>query len=297
MKEAGARLGFMPEVRLSMDGEMQNLPESTGKFFKMLKLPILVCHFDGSYFIKPKWSKVKRKGMVEVTVKQLYDEQTLASVSVEELQKTLEKNLYYNDFEWLKQRPQVRYRCKKQAEGLHKLLTVCPHCGNKYTLTSKKDMISCGSCGYKVRVGDRYEFLDQGYPHYFDNLQDWFRKIKKDCWQQVDEQEDFELTEKVTLKIPSVDGKTFLRVGGEGQVTLNEKGLTYVGTKEGKPFETFVPMHDSFYLSYGIDMGFQTFVGAKEYYAFCPDNPIKSIDWYLASERLCHNFVKNLKKD
>lgn len=295
MKEAGAPLGFMPEVRLCMDGEMQKLPESTGKFFKMLKLPIFSCKFDGSYFLKPKWAKKRRKGTVFVTIKQLYDQESLASVSNEQLQSTLEQTLYYNDFEWLKSHPEIKYVCKKQAEGLEKILTVCPHCGQKYTIASKNRTLTCRSCGYKVRVNDRYEFVDDGFEHYYDNFQQWYKQIQKDCWQKVDNDNDFELTEKVTLKLPSKDGKGFLRVGGSGQVTLNSKGLTYVGTKDGQDFELFVPMHESFYLSYGMNLGFQTFVGAKEYYAFCPDNPQKSLDWYLASERLCHNFVQKIK--
>ena len=297
MKEMGANLGFMPEVRLCMDGEMQKLPESTGKFIKMLKLPVYICHFDGSYLVKPKWSKYRRRGVVEIKIKKLYDQQELANVSAEEMQKALEKALYYNDFEWLKQRPNAKYRCKKQAEGLEKILTVCPHCGKKHEMETKGNKLSCKSCGYTVLVNDRYEFVDDGFKHYFDNLQEWYRWIKKDIWQQIDDNPDYQLTEEVLLKVPSTDGKTFLREGGKGKVTLNKDGLTFVGTLDGKEKQIEIPMHDGFYLTYGMNIGFQTFVGAKEYYAFCPDNVSKSLDWYLASERFTHNFVQKLKEN
>lgn len=297
MKEAGVPLGFMPEVRLSMSGEMQKLPESTGKFFKMLKLPVFLCHFDGSYLVKPKWSKHRRRGEVEVKVRQLYDAQTLAQTSDEELQATLEKNLYYNDFEWLKNHPKAKYRCKKQAEGLEKILTLCPHCKKHYTIRTKGKKVYCDSCGYTVEVDDRYAFVDKGFEHYYDNFQQWYDDIRRDCWQRVDENPDYTLTEKVKIKVPSSDGKTFLRDAGEGVVILNADGLTFDGVKDGEAFAFKIPMHDGFYLSYGMNVGFQTFRGAKEYYAFCPDDVSKSLEWYLASERLSHNFIKKLRAD
>lgn len=296
MKETGVPLGFMPEVRLSMDGEMQKLPESTGKFFKMLKLPVYCCHFDGSYLIKPKWSKHRRRGVVEINVRKLYDKETLANATEDDLQKTLENALYYNDFDWIKKYPKAKYRCKKQAEGLQNILTVCPHCGKKYTITTKGKKLECNSCGYKVEVDERYAFVDKGFEHYYDNIQQWYKDIKAKLWATIDANPSFELSEKVKLSIPSKDGKTFLQQVGEGVVTLNAKGLSYVGTREGKPFELNIPMHDSFYLSYGMKIGFQTFFGAKEYYAFTPDVISKSLDWYLASERLSHNFVKSIRE-
>ena len=105
MKDQGATLCFFPEVRLSFDGRGPRLPASTGKFFKMLKLPVYLCHFDGSYFVKPKWAKNMRKGVIDVRVKQLYDRDGLAAVGNDELQRVLEENLKFDDYEWLKKYP------------------------------------------------------------------------------------------------------------------------------------------------------------------------------------------------
>ena len=291
MKDQGATLCFFPEVRLSFDGRGQRLPASTGKFFKMLKLPVYLCHFDGSYFVKPKWAKNMRKGVIDVRVKQLYDRDGLAAVGNDELQRVLEENLKFDDYEWLKKYPDYGYRSKKFAEGLEKILYVCPHCGKKYTLTTKGNVIKCGDCGYTVRLNDRYGFDDAGFPHYYDDIGQWNRAQRDAVRKRIDEDENFELREKVKLKVPTRTGKGFVVEAGEGEVSLNAGGLTFVGVKDGKDFDLYIPMHESFYLLYGMGLGFQTFVSTKEYYAFCPDNAVKVMEWYYASEYFADRFT------
>ncbi len=297
MKEQGATLCFFPEVRLSFDGRGQRLPESTGKFFKMLKLPVYLCRFDGSYFVKPKWSKKMRKGVVDVTIKRLFDETSLAETSNECLQRVLEENLGFDDYEWLKQRPDYRYHSKKFAEGLERILYVCPHCGKKYTMTTKGNTLKCTDCGYSVRLNDRYGFDDCGYPHYYDDIGEWNRAQRDAIRKKIDSDENFELKEKVTLKVPTRTGKGFVSTAGEGEARLTPKGLTFAGSKDGKPFDLFIPTHESFYLLYGLNLGFQTFVGTREYYAFCPDNPVKAMEWYYASEYLADRFTDDKNKN
>lgn len=291
MKEEGATLCFFPEVRLSFDGRGQRLPESSGKFFKMLKLPLYLCHFDGSYFVKPKWAKNMRKGVIDVRVKQLYDRDSLAAAGNDELQRVLEENLKFDDYEWLEKHPDYRYRGKKFAEGLEKILYVCPHCGKKYGLTTKGNEIKCGDCGYTVRLNDRYGFDDVGFPHYYDDIGQWNRAQRDAVRKRIDENENFELGEKVKLKVPTGTGKGFVVEAGEGEVSLNAGGLTFVGVKDGKDFDLFIPMHESFYLLYGLGLGFQTFVSTKEYYAFSPDNAVKAMEWYYASEYFADRFT------
>ncbi len=296
MANKGAILGFMPEVRLSMYGELEGLPESTGRFFKKLNLPVYLCHLDGSFFIKPKWAKKIRKGPVEVTLKKLFSVEELKEATPDLVQQTMEEALYYNDFEWLKNHPEVRYKSKTIAENLESILYECPHCNEKFCLTSKGNTVKCTNCGYTVKVDDRYAFVDCGYPHYFDNFQLWFKAQKQKIADQVNAKDNFELKSKVKLSLQSNRGKGFVREAGEGTVTLNTKGLTYSGSKDGEQYDLFIPMHDTFYLCYAKDKGFQTFYG-KDYYMFNPANAHESVLWYIASEQLSNNFKKLLKTD
>lgn len=291
----GYSIGVMPEVRLSMYGEFEGLPESTSKMFKKMDLPVYVCHLDGSYFTKPKWAKNVRKGVIEITIKKMFSQEELRNATVEQVHQAMLDNLYYNDFDWLERHPELHYKSKKLAEKLENILYVCPHCHKKFYIASKGNKVYCAHCGYYQTLNDRYSFAKDGdnppYFDYFDNFQQWFKWQKQQVADEVATNDDYKLQTQVKLSIPDPSGRKFTKRVGEGTVTLDMQGLRFVGTKDKKPFELNIPMHKAFYLSYMTGKGFQTFCGMNEYYLFEPNNPYESIVWYIASEQLTLKFA------
>lgn len=281
----GGNLGIMADVRLSMYGQTEDVPQTTAKFIKKLGLPVYVMHFDGSYMEKPKWAKGPRKGVVEVNCFKLYDAEELATATAEDVNQKMRQAIYYDDFEWIKTRPDITYKSKKIAEGLENILYKCPHCGKEFALHSKKDLFFCAECGYTVKMDNRYGFsaLDNK-PLYFENLRDWFKWQKAEIAQQI-EFPDYALSAHVILKKRSLDGKNYLREAGEGICTLNHEGLTYVGTVDGEQKEIRFSSADVYALSYLTGKGFQHYTG-NDYFCFLPDNPLVSIKYYIASELL-----------
>ena len=177
--KAGGNIGIMADVRLSMYGQTEDVPDTTARFLKKLGLPVVVMHFDGSYMTKPKWAKDIRKGMILANCYELFDSASLAAATDEEVTSKMREALYYDDFEWIKKHPEITFKSKKMAEGLENILYKCPHCGKEFCLKSKKDRFFCTSCGYEVRLNPRYTFLPQrGFPLYFENLRDWFKAQK-----------------------------------------------------------------------------------------------------------------------
>ena len=76
---------------------------------------------------------------------------------------------------WARQREHpVAYRGKKPADGLERMLYLCPRCRKIGTLRSRKDRLSC-SCGLSVRYLDT-GFLEGAEP--FGTLANW------EVWQQ-----------------------------------------------------------------------------------------------------------------
>ena len=281
----GGNLGIMADVRLSMYGQTEDVPQTTAKFLKKLGLPVYAMHLDGSYMCKPKWAKGLRKGVVVVNCKKLFDPEQLAEASVDEVNTKMRQAIYYDDFEWIKTRPDVKYKSRKIAEGLEKILYKCPHCGKEFTLESKKDLFYCKECGYTVRLDNRYNFsaLD-GAPLYFENLRDWFLAQKAEIAEQI-QSPDYTLTTPVTLKKRSIDGKKFLREAGRGVCTLSHEGLRYSGTVDGEQKEILFPSSEVYALSYMTGKGFQHYT-SNDYFCFLPDAPLLSIKYYIASELL-----------
>ena len=281
----GGNLGIMADVRLSMYGQTEDVPETTAKFLKKLGLPVYVMHFDGSYLVKPKWAYDVRKGIIEINCFELFDAQTLSTADADEVNKKMREAIYYDDFEWLKKHPEITYKSKKMAEGLENILYKCPHCGKEFTLKSKKNKFFCESCGYTVTMDNRYNFVaEQGKPLYYENLRDWFLAQKAEIAEQI-KSDDYELTCPVTLKKRSLDNKSFLREAGRGICTLNHNGLTYVGTADGEQREYHWDSAEIYALCYAKGKCFQYYTG-NDYFAFFPDNALLSIKYYIASELL-----------
>lgn len=281
----GGNLGIMADVRLSMYGQTEDVPETTAKFIKKLGLPVWVMHFDGSYMVKPKWAKSLRKGTIVVNCFELFDQESLAVATAEEVNQKMRQAIYYDDFEWIKTRPELTYKSRKIAEGLENILYKCPHCGKEFTLKSKKDLFFCESCGYTVKLDNRYNFVAlNGQPLYYANLRDWFKAQKAEIAELI-KSPDFELSCPVTLKKRSLDNKTFLREAGRGVCTLNHNGLSFVGTVDGEQKEIHFAPEEVYALSYMTGKGFQHYTSV-DYFGFFPDSPLISIKYYIASELL-----------
>lgn len=283
--KAGGNIGIMADVRLSMYGQTEDVPDTTARFLKKLGLPVVVMHFDGSYMTKPKWAKDIRKGMILAKCYELFDSASLAAATDEEVTSKMREALYYDDFEWIKKHPEITFKSKKMAEGLENILYKCPHCGKEFCLKSKKDRFFCTSCGYEVRLNPRYAFLPQrGFPLYFENLRDWFKAQKAEIALAITDS-DFCLSSPVLLKKRSKDGKTFLREAGRGTCTLSHGGLVYEGSADGENLRLEFKPSELYALSYLTGKGFQHFSGT-DYFCFMPDEPLLSIKFYIASELL-----------
>lgn len=283
--KAGGNIGIMADVRLSMYGQTEDVPQTTAKFLKKLGLPVYVMHFDGSYMVKPKWAVKPRKGVIEINCFKLFDVEELAAATAEEVNAKMREAIYYDDFEWIKTRPDVTYKCKNMAEGLENILYKCPHCGKEFTLTSQKDLFSCNNCGYTVQMDNRYNFVaSNNQPLYYENLRDWFKAQKAEIAEEI-KSPDYALTCQVTLKKRSLDGKTYVREAGNGTCTLSHDGLTYVGTADGEQTEIHFAAEEIYALCYMKGKCFQFFTG-NDYFSFYPDQPLLSIKYYIASELL-----------
>lgn len=272
-------LAMMPEARLSTTGRFEDIQPSTYSFIKKAGVSVYTVKFGGDYFADPKWGKGFRRGsIVEAELDILYTAEEIQSLSVEEIKQGVEARLYYNEFEWLKERPQIKYRSKRMAEGLENILTVCPVCGQKHTIVTKKDKISCEKCGYLTSLDNRYAFTGD---FQFENLTQWYDWQKELLEKEIRENEDFSMVSDVQLRLPS-DGKGLTRSGGQGVCTLNRHGLTYRGTKDGKEVELHFSIQHIYRLLFGAGEDFELYNGTEILY-FVPTEKRSAVDWYMAS--------------
>lgn len=280
-------LVMMPEARLSTVGKFEDIQENTYSFLKKVGVPIYTIRIHGDYFAKPKWGTGLRRGaVVEAELDRLLSAEEVNAMSEADLKKAVEDRLSYDEFRWLQTRPEIRYRSRRMAEGLENILTVCPVCQGRHTITTKKRDIFCEHCGKLTSLDSRYAFSPE---FRFRNLAQWYDWQKSVIRAQIAQNPQYVLRSEVELRLPSDDGKTLTRSAGRGVCTLDRDGLTYVGTRDGKPCEISFSLNRIYRLLFGAGENFELYNGSEILY-FVPDERRSAVDWYLTS-MLLHDDV------
>ena len=272
-------LTMMPEARLSTTGRFEDIQGSTYSFIKKAGVDVYTIKISGDYLADPKWGRGFRRGaVVEAELDLLFTAEQIRALSMEQLREGIVERLSYDEFQWLQQRPKVRYRCARIAEGLENILTTCPKCNGQHTLTTRKNKVFCEHCGYLTAVDDRYQF-DEGVQ--FADLRQWYDWQKQRLEGEIAENSDYALSSKVELRLPG-DGKGLTRHGGHGVCTLNREGLTYTGTRDGENVELHFSIQRIYRLLFGAGENFEIYDGPQILY-FVPEEKRSAVDWYMAS--------------
>jgi len=279
LREGGV-LAMMPEARLSTVGKFEDIQPGTYAFLKKSAVTVYAIKIEGDYFASPKWGNgIRRGALVEAKLQLLITKEELAVLETDEIKKKVENRLYYNEFEWLKTKENVRYRSAKLAEGLENILTRCPKCKQKYTIFTKRRDVFCEKCGKLATINNRYLF-DTDAP--FENFADWYEWQTDLIRDQMSKNPDFSLSAEVELKMRSDDGKKMLQHAGRGEVIFDSSGLTYRGIKHGEHVEIHFPIQNIYRILFGAGEDFEIYVGQEIYY-FVPDEKKSCVDFYIAS--------------
>ena len=279
----GDVLAMMPEARLSTVGKFEDIQEGTYSFLKKAGVPIYTIKLQGDYFASPKWGNgLRRNSYVEAEIDILYTKEQLETLSIEEIKKGVEERLYYDDFEWLKTKPKLKYKSRKLAQGLENILVRCPKCGAIHSIKTKNRTVYCEKCDLSLTMDDRYMFNEN---EYFESFAKWYEWQYEEIVRAIQEDKNYQLTANVELKSPSLDGETLLRTSGQGVCTLNSDGLTYRGTKDGCDFEIQFPLSKVYRLLFGAGEDFEVYYGNEIYY-FIPEEKRSCVEWYMTSRIL-----------
>lgn len=276
----GGVLAMMPEARLSTVGKFEDIQENTYSFLKKVGVPVYTIKIHGSYLAKPKWGTGLRRGaLVESELEPLFTAQELETLSVEDIQARVEERLCYDEFRWLETRPEIHYRSRNLAQGLENILTICPVCKQHYTITTKGRDIFCEHCGKLTSLDSRYAFSSD---FRFRTFAQWYEWQKSVLQEQISRDPDYSLSSGVELRLPSADGKSLTRSAGAGVCTLDRTGLTYVGTRDGEPYEVHFSIKRIYRLLFGAGENFEIYNGSEILY-FVPAERRSAVDWYLTS--------------
>ena len=279
LKDGGV-LAMMPEARLSTAGRFEDIQESTFSFLKKSAVPVYTVKLCGDYFADPKWGKGMRKGaLVEAELDILFTAEEINALSVSEIKKGVEEKLYYDEFKWLEARPNIRYKNKNLAEGLENILSICPKCRQRHTITTKGREIFCETCGKLTELDDRYAFTPD---FLFKNFGEWYDWQKCVFEAEISKDENYSLVAEVELRLPDEKGKKLTRKAGNGVCTLNRLGFKFEGVKDNEPYVAEFSIDRAYRLLFGAGENFEIYNGSEILY-FVPLEKRSCIDWYLTS--------------
>ena len=272
-------LAMMPEARLSTVGKFEGIQETTYKFIQKMNVPVYTIKSSGAYLAKPKWGdKIRRGALIETELNLLLDDGQAKNMTCQEIKDKVENALRYDEWQWLEEHPEVKYKHKTLAEGVENVLCICPKCLKRYCLTTKGKTITCQCCGLNVEMDNRYGLSGVE----FKNIAEWYEWQTQQFRKEIETKNDFCLKAKVELRHLSKDGKSCTRYGGKGTCILTKEGLKYSGTDDGLIVEKMFEMKNIYRILFGAGEDFEIYDGNEIYY-FVPENKRSCVAWYIVS--------------
>lgn len=237
--KAGGSVAIAPEGQISCSGTNSDIDPNIGALAKMLGVQVVNVKLNGSYLARPKWGGGRLyPARAEATAELVYTAEQVKQLPADELAEGIIAAMQFDDYAWARENC-VQTRRRRLVEGLENVLTICPVCCKKACMRAEGQRLFCEQCGYSV-VGDNMGLLHRegGGEAVFDTPSAWYR------WQG--EQLRKELRAGTLLPLHS--SCRFVESGegaydeggyawtGRGEITLNETGLHYTGTRSGEPF-------------------------------------------------------------
>ncbi len=238
-------LALYPEARYSLVGTTAVLPESLGKMAKLLGFPVVMLNMHGHYLNSPCWNLTKRGNRIEADMTLLYTSEALATSSAKEINATINEAFTYDEYRWQKEN-KIIISHPKRAEGLHKVLYLCPHCLTEYEMESKGTILSCKHCKKKWEMSELGELETVALAFDETVLKTEFSHIPS--WYEFErEQIRLEIENKAYhLEVPSLvealpNARGFIPLG-EAKLIHSMEGFLLEGVFEGDLFSLSKPV-------------------------------------------------------
>jgi ribosomal protein S27AE len=220
---------IFPEGNSSFFGEQTPTDfMATAKIVKKIKHDLVMAKINGGFFSSPRWGLKRKRPQFHIHYYVLHSKEEFEHMSLDEIAKSMEEAISYNDYEWNREK-KIKYKSSKKAIGLEQYIYACPKCGEIQTIKTHKNDISCDYCGKLAHFND-YHYLE-GLP--FDNLIEWDH-IQKNILKKQPLNRVFQSSGLFYL-IDLIKGKRIPL--GKVNVSLNKDQLILTNTSIQKPLD------------------------------------------------------------
>lgn len=293
----GSSVLMYPEASYSFDGTATPLPDTTGRLLKLLKVPVVMITTHGAFARDPLYNGLqRRKVKVSAEVKYLLTPEEIAAKSADELNDVVNAAFGFDNFRW-QQENRVAIKEKFRADGLHRVLYKCPHCGNEHAMLGRGVTLRCGACG-KDYILTEFGHLEAADGHgKFDHVPDWYAWEREEVRKEILEG-TYRLDTDVDIAM-LVNTKWIYQVG-EGHLTHTEEGFHLTGCGGKIDYRQLPQSSYSLYADYfWYEIGDVICIGDREvlYYCFPKDKHVPVAKARLATEELFKLKKRQRKRD
>lgn len=216
-----------PEASYSFDGTCTPLPRKMRVLLKKFDVPVVMIETFGAFSRNPLYNELKVRKAVPVTAKAtlLYTREELHEKTVKELSDGLDAAFSFDHFRW-QQEQGLEISEPFRADGLHRILYKCPHCGAEGQMEGKGTTLTCHACGKQwelTTLGQMRALEDQTeYPH----IPDWYAWERQEVRREL-ENGTYRMEADVDIAIMA-DFSAIYRVG-EGRLIHDSEGFHLTG--------------------------------------------------------------------
>ena len=226
-------LAMFPEARYSLCGTTAIIPQSVARLVKHCNVPLVILKMNGHHINSPFWNLRMRKIKgIETELKCVATKEEIESMSVEEIDEIIQHEFIYDEYAWQKKK-NIHVPFEWRAEGLHKVLYKCPHCGKEYEMSTSGSILKCNACGKEWLYTELGELEGKDGVTEFSHIPDWYEWERSEVAKEVKEGKYYFESEVHTDILPK---DKFIPIG-KGELIHNLEGFTLTGEFEGKPYE------------------------------------------------------------
>jgi len=258
---------MFPEASYSFDGSGTPLPESLGKFIKIMKTPVVMIFTKGAFLRDPLYNNLqKRKATVSSTVKYLLSADDIKSKSAEEINKILADEFDYDHFR-SQSLENIKIDEKFRADGLNRPLYKCPVCNTEGEMEGAGIKIKCHHCNAWAELSEDGRLVSDNGEIPFEYVTDWYA-WERECVAGEVAAGQYSMDLDVDI-LMLADSKSMYKVG-EGRLIHDKKGFTLTGCDgkleyKQKPQASYGLYSDYFW----YEIGDMISIGDYNYQYYC----------------------------
>ena len=226
-KELKTSVLMYPEAGYSFDGTATTLPRKMGVLLKKFDVPVVMIETFGLFARNPLYNElqIRKDQKVSARMRMLFTKEDIHNMTVKELSDGVEEAFGFDHFKWQKDNG-IRITQSFRADGLHRILYKCPHCGIEGQTHGKGIQLSCNACGKAYELTELGQMRAVEGETEISHIPDWYRWERQQVAQEI-EDGTYHLDTDVKIAM-QVDYKAVYMVG-EGHLTHDNTGFHLTG--------------------------------------------------------------------